>query len=365
VDAIVDSILSTVTDLSEDLLAILQGALTSFSDRIERINPTHIFERLNIDCDYVHNLLEQLNPQQMVADLHGPYTEMKSAYQSAGIGTPETDALVEALNPLTVLSELSTDFQTLEDTWQSWHDGFEAGDLSALHDTLRPQLESFLPLADAGELTFDFIITFLQENKPSSFVGGLTTLYETLQAQLNALNPQVIKDDLQGTFDEIENVFSQLDISDIVGEVDTLFDEIKSIVTDIDLQVIADELDSLMTDVQSVLAGLDPGVLTAPLEALWNNVIGVLDGIDPQALLAPLADIIDPIKEAVLVFDPVTFAASLDLLFDEIKGIIDQIDVRIVLQPLTDKLDELRGEMEEELTKVGQAFEDMVRAVPV
>lgn len=365
VDSIVDSILDTVTDLSEDLLAILQDALVSFSDRIERISPTHIFERLNTDCDYLHGLLEQLNPQQIVADLHGPYMEMKSAYQGAGMGTPETDALVEALNPLTVLSELSTDFQALEDTWQSWHDGFEAGDLGALHDTLRPQLESFLPLADAGELTFDFITTFLQENKPSSFLGGLTTLYETLQEQLNALNPQQIKNNLQGTFDEIESVFSQLDISDIVQEVDTLFDDIKGIVTDIDLQVIADELDNLMSDVQSVLASLDPGVLTAPLEELWNNVIGVLDDIDPQGLLAPLTDVIDPIKEAVLAFDPETFAESLNLLFDEIKGIIDEIDVRIVLQPLTDKLDELRDEMDEELTKVGQAFEDMVRAVPV
>ncbi len=365
VDAIVDSILERIEDLPQNLLAILQGALSSFAARIERISPAHIFERLTGDCAYVHGLLTQLNPQQLVADLYDSYQEMKSAYRDAGISDTPADALIESLNPLTLLAELNVGFQALEDNWQAWQAGFEAGDLTALHDNLRPKLQEFLPLSDPGALTFDFITTFLEENKPSSFLGGLTTLYETLQSQLGALNPQRLADNLQTSFDTIQNTFAQLDLSAIAQEVNGVFDEIKEAVADIDLQIIADELDHMTQDVRALLAALDPGALAAPLEALWNNVVSVLAQIDPQALLAPLAVIIEPLKDGINAFDPAGFAAPLNSIFDEIKRIIDEIDVRVVLQPLTDKLDELRDELDEELTKVGQAFEEMVRAVPV
>ena len=108
----------------------------------------------------------------------------------------------------------------------------------------------------------------------------------------------------------------------------------------LDPSQIFDELDAIHAEVESVVADTRPSQVLAGLQTNLEQVQNILSSLSLRDTFGP----------------PITAA------WDASVGVLGEVDFRVVLSPLVDKLDELETEFLAGLSRVEDAFDDMLGA---
>lgn len=364
---IFDKILSPLDKLNPAHVKIIGEAFGAVKGIIDALDPSKSLNTVKTKYDEVSGLLQKIDIGAIIAKLNGPYASLKAAYELKGPGDSSLSLRVEALNPLrsASISKAATDLQALQNKLKNAFSGSDpVAQLQEKYNTAKTKLEAIVPDWIKEDMTPASIKAAFKLNNPLDITKDVEKLYNAFTAKLQALNPKIIQESVEKTFEKIKNTFNAFDPKQIVAGVQEVIDSLTKKLDIIDLNIIKKELDAAADEVKNVINGLDPRPVIQALDSLTGEVTGALDQIKPSEILKELTAPFDDARKIVAEFDPKALKEPLQDIFSEIQKIVSEIDLGVILKPLNDRLKKLRDELEDGLKRTETAFKGMVNALP-
>ncbi|CAM2065245.1 hypothetical protein SCOR_07690 [Sulfidibacter corallicola] len=223
-----------------------------------------------------------------------------------------------------------------------------------LNDMLRAALAAALDVI----IDIDFTVTISQPLEdqfaevravPAAAIEELQRRYEEALEKLEELGPERLVEALLQAFDVIEQVVSQLDISQLFAPLDEIHQRF------------------LMEPLQA----LGPDALLQPLVAGFQRAIAPLDALQGAQLVAPLDDALSQFKDQIRDFDIEAPIRELSDSLEQVKTDLREIRPSELLDGLMADWDRLVAEIDrfrpsvvfEPVTQMAQPLLDLVETV--
>ena len=368
VQQLLDPILDRVGQIPN--VAVLQPAFAEVRAAVTAVRGAQLQPALLGPLDGLVARLDALNPTQLHGAVARAYRDFPRAAVEALPPSAQRTQILDFLNAFDPLSPaIARPFTAL----QALRDQVDAA--------RGPLLEVFAgwdglyhrPDGPFAEFLRDGITTaqlreILAEAITSTFARPLTAIFGLL-ARVGGVVGSLV-DALDGLVEHVQGrLASLLLIPEAFGAIRTALDELLGTIQAFDLSFLADEAQETFALVRMKLEALDPSQIRAAVDATFDALIAVLrlDALLPQDAIADLdrsyAQIVDtlraldPTKHVIEVVQP-DFEAAIKPLLDVVFEVSELIKV------LVERLDGLGAELGQGLTRTGDAFGKMVKAIP-
>ena len=351
--------------------------------------------------EFVDSALDRLDPLQM-ADLATAFATVIAANQRnerAAVAAVICPALREADAGATALAK-SAGLKALTAVVTTLPAGPASAGVKAAHAAAMDSLASWNRVRDdidevAGAL-FERLQDYAQADvieggsvlapfmKPPQTVAQLKATIRpaledavrepllALNAALAAISPYLagmaggLSQLIGAAHNKVEAITGEAGIGGVVESIDTLVDQLRSF----DLAPISDPLNAVFARIEAGVAGLSPEGLEDAIDGANAAVKGLLDlgRLVPDAQVRALDSQYRAAVQKLLALDPsAVISAELDPLFENLMaGVLPLFELPKRLRGISDAaVAALTGSVGAELGRVEQAFDDMLRAIPL
>ena len=365
---IFDALAEPLADLTSDHAQIITEIFNALRKVIKAFDPRYIFQTTREKTSSVNGLVQQLNVGGLIASIKGPYDAMNASFEAnGGPVNVSLNASVEGLNPLrnSTMGQVITDLQGFQTRLNTLATAEPPTELTKRYDEIKTSLESLIPSWAQDNISADSIRRAFQVANPLDISTEINQIYDAIKNQLKSFDPRVIQENLKETFDGALSNILALDPANMLAEVQNVINGITQKFDVFDLNLITSELNGLTEEINGVITGLDPRPIIDKLQALVSEVTGLVEALKPSEILADLNAPFETAKSIVEEFNPSALAEPLLEVFEKIQKILLDIDIGVVLEPLAERLEKLRDELEAGLRRTEEAFNGMLKAIPV
>jgi len=293
-------------------------------------------------ADDVLAVVQQVDPQTLVASVQPTYTAVSNAVQALPDGSllrSQLEPMVAAASPLDLLggavdnrnrylgslTSLSALLHGLAASARSELNAIARG----LRDALRPltaipdrvrALFARIGLDVTGKSIRELVRELFEQVPPSrllwplspviaslkakvaalvhdGFVAPLGDALNTVSGALAALDISFIRTGLQALHDQITADIEQLRPSVLLADVLNAFDETKATIAAFDpLAPVRTAIDAMKAAIEDIATHYRPTVLLAPVLDLYDEIVQALGNLDVRKLLDPVLKALDDIK---------------------------------------------------------------------
>jgi hypothetical protein len=346
---------------------------------IDILSPTNLLERPGSLLQSIQKVLAQLPLTDAVTQLQMKWQSATQAAASLEVSAnPSFHASLSLripnLSPIDQLSAVTASIGYLQtrvgqstSALLSLQDNLSdtLGDVFSVLDGIIPDFAKAPDAASASE-TFDAelaasIPTDLS-TKVSEIIAKIKQMFESFQ--LSDLFPKLQA--LSTKFRQKMESFTDLNVlfAPLQDLVDQFKDKVKSFV---DLSFFIEQLDEVYNTVTDKLSTLSPAEWTQDLSAVYLELMSALQGLNFGAMGQQLDQTYnDRVLSLLETLRPTTaLLPPLEALFLEVDSIVQEIKVDDIFEALIALLDTLFEQLESELKRTGEAFKQMISAVPV
>jgi hypothetical protein len=198
------------------------------------------------------------------------------------------------------------------------------------------------------------------EEQLTSALGPVFRCFDHLHTTINGLITEV-----SAFLLDIENIIQQiLDVTDALEELRVAINGLVDDLNNISLQFIADEVSATFDLIKEELSAISPAHIGELLRAALEDLLGVLDIrklLGADTLDAQFLHIIDQLRD----LDPgKIIVEALQPTFNALLELIARFDISDQVEDFETQINRLREELRRELNRCGDAFEDMLKAIP-
>lgn len=340
-------------------------AINSLGEQLDEIKAAPLLAILDQSMDTVIALLDTLQPQQKLVDLVGVHRAFPTATLEAMPDSTEKNLILGFLENFDPLEEsYSVPLQKLED-WKT--------DLSSrkmlIHEAFSDWDSRFHgPNSPLNELRYQG--TTLDEVK--------TLISETVNQQLTETLAPVFRivDHLQTFFDNIltelvalinaveAQVQEILQVGEALEELRQAINGLVDTLENFDITFLADEIEDIFNAIREKLEAISPNRIATIVKEAFDNLLAIFDLntlLGVEALDAEYQQLVDFLKEN----DPTRLLAEVvQPEYDKIPEFLKRFDFSEPINLFIAILEALQLELETELGRTADAYEEMVQAVP-
>jgi hypothetical protein len=354
---------------------VLQGARTRRDQtKLENVR-TALATALNQTLAHI----ETADPAEMIEQLRQHLLAVRAAVQ----GLPENPAfeprkaemlgLAGELDPFPALSlaverfgSLVVALEALDRAVEGLSEppaGLEAAAQRAgeIIDELTPEVDPSTEIKD----TLTALIEAAFENFPLDAVQGV---YDDLVGAVERLSPENLFAGLQDLVSELAALVQQVgDPGEIVVALEDANRTLMEALDGVSLESFRLDLESAFTTLSEKLGELDPAPIVDAISERHDELIALANRVDPGEVSERLDRIYeDQVAEKLSGLHPREILIEpLEAAFEEVLELVEGLNVDAVFEPFLQRLQTLREELDQGLTRVGQALLETLRAIPV
>ena len=236
--------------------------------------------------------------------------------------------------------------------------------LNRLLDDFNQQLiiyKSLLPV----DMTVEYLKSTIKEAVREAAVVPIIDFYKAFTAResefTEILTPLV--EILQKFQKAIKYILDPLSILEPITQA---INRVKEKLLGFDLTFLKDEIGSSVQAVKDKINELDISVITAPLDTIFNNLKTEISGIISTEMINAIDAIYtEKIAGHITNLNLPDLLEPLDLFFEDLLTALKPFSMEELLKPVKDVIDKLEKELNAGLQKTGQAFNNMVKSIPV
>ncbi|MFX0194502.1 MAG: hypothetical protein ACFFCW_00145 [Candidatus Hodarchaeota archaeon] len=339
----------------EELVGGIRDALNDLLNELDRINPEGMVLTLVPHHTTITNAFGNINPGDVPSNLRPLYDEIEQ--------------LIDNTNPLTCLSPISGTYNEIAIAISNLSDALQSADLEDLYNSLKPQMEAFIPAYVSENPTGATIQTKWTELDPTSFVDEILTILQAVRTQIESLDPSSIVNNIQSLYDEISNTLQAVNLDPISNVAGTL-ENFRNVFGKLDVEILIEPLQDLYDSIDEKLHDLAPSNILEEFSERFQNIQSELKNVDPRIILEDLVQefegILHTLREIIDTLDPILLLGKpIEDAFMRIKNILQQLYPEELLQPLLNFLDNMRDELIAALDRVEDSLRQMVVAIPI
>lgn len=365
-----------------DLTAVFETLRKVFGPGFNALDPRNLLEALRRG----ERRLEELSPRLLYAlPLSLPALRVTLAARVSAAPPARTedakaallrfDASVKLTSPTeaqSLLAELNNAHQNLLNALRTRVNSLEASGAEAAYGRLRDQFERVLPdfLQRDEPLTHADVIEGIETLRPTRRAGELKQVFERFLQRLRPLQAAV-EEAGRKFFKAIRDVLDLINPLSVKDAVADIYQTIHEKVRILDPEKLAAALRaSIFEPVEKALKALDPAALKARLNEAYQKVLKAIVGnIRPilDDIAAALDELLGKIRgEVTKILGQLkeTIGRAQAIFEGMVKQVEDLVFVEI-LDRLRRVLDNLGVSFEKELSRVRNAFDQMLAALPL
>ncbi|MDA0166832.1 hypothetical protein OM076_41610 [Solirubrobacter ginsenosidimutans] len=366
---------------ADDLTSAVNVLRTGLGTGIDALDPHALLDRLRQG----QALLASLDPTRVlgpVLSLPALKVSFEASVQTAPPARASdvvavrarfdaTFALVDTSRADSRTQRLRATHRRLTDSLAQHIAALDSAAAIAAYGELRTGLERLVPafLRSPAPLTHDDVIAGLATLRPSLLAAPIEAALERFLAQLQPLESTVAEaaDRLLGIVRSTLALIDPLALQDAVA---AIYDTIRAKARILDPAKLAQAADELLAKLKAPLEALDPAKLGAQLDAAYTRTLAALTG-QVNGLLDDIGAAIDEelrtIRDAIkqVVNDIETFLAQVAGAVHEVVGKVEDLVLTEFVARLKRLLDNLAKSFHDELERVRNAFDEMLKAIPL
>ena len=326
------------------------------------------FETLHQQLTQMQTQLTQLDVQAFLLTLRTRHDALKAALAGLDSSLPahaELSRLVDALDPMPVLAPLGSKITRVQTAVTETAGAFgqmlqKLGPAFQQVDTMLETFKTLLNPFDVLKTAFRDLVQPVISGTPAE------NLRDLLLQFIDVIDPTQWQTELEAVGQAVKDKLSVL-ISDVVlNPIRETINNIKGLVNLLDISALSDAIRGVHADVEKLLDQFDPTPFLEEVNETYQRVLGVLDHLDPKDLIAQIdqlykedvVGVVKAISPEELLLEP------LRALFDQIKALLGALDITTIFEPVLEHLNLLRDQLDEGLSKTGDAYKDMLQALP-
>ena len=361
-----------VTQLATPLLGFLemaqQDVITALNDvfqaplrALERLNPEALVAEIHGVIDGLLALLRTVDPEVRFNQLKALHFDLNASVQAGGNAIKI--GMVANIDPQRELAGFITTYQQLVAALEAAKENIALPDLDDMYNQLRDQLLAMLPPYGRALLDVETFKRVMRLADPTRFLTELDARFDTIKDKLIPLRPADLGAELDATWQVVLDKVQNLDLSEPLQRVKDTLDRVKGVVTGVRVDFIAADLDRALADLKAVVNAISPSALFADLDGLHAELVTVVGETKPSVLLAGLDGPLAQIRAILDNLDPGDkLGPPLEAAWKEITEILAAVDFAEVLAPLLIALDGLEVEFTDGLRRVETSFDGMLSA---
>ncbi len=230
----------------------------------------------------------------------------------------------------------------------------------------RQRLDELLPRAIRDDMTPGRLRALLGLMDPARWIERLDAIYDRILGKVGQISPAVVIAPLSATYQTVRAALASFDIGQITGRIEALLRRVADLVGSLSLSDLVAPLLGSLERARGIVRGIDPAPLIAGLRSRFDALLGLFRQFGPEPIIAAIQDAVETLAGQVRqLFDLDTLLEPLLGVFDAIDAILGGLDAGELVGVLDDKLDKLRDELDQALTRVGDALKAMLGAVPL
>jgi phage-related protein len=382
-DKVFDELMRTVASVpADDLVSVFETIRKTLGTGIDALDPRLFIEAFRRG----QRQLDELSPHLLLA-LPLSLPSLKIAFQARVTAAPPAraadvaavtlrfDAVIHLTafdDPQSPIINLQASHNALAGALRRRVNAFEVSEAEAAYGRMREQLVKVLPdfLRRTVELTHAEVTAGLESLRPSRKAGELQAILDRFEQQLRPMQTQ-LQEAGQKFFRAIRDTLELLNPLSLKDAVADIYQTIRQKVRILDPARLAASLsESIFEPVMKALGALDPATLKARLNEAYSKVLdAVVNSIKP--ILDSIANALDEQLKRVQaevkkVFDELkeTIDKATKIFQDMVKQVEDLVFVE-VLERLRRVLDNLGVSFDRELSRIRNAFDQMLAALPL
>jgi hypothetical protein len=367
VQQLLDPILARFGQLPDP--APLAQAFASVRGAVEDVKATGLQQTLFVPLETLQSRLNDLDPNHLHSGVVRAYRDLPRAAVNNLPEPPRSQVLafLDAFDPSTPafarpFSQLQTWRTQLADQRTRLND-FLAGWDALYHRPDGPFAEFARDSISVSELR-----DLLVETVTSSFTGPMKLLFGLMERVGGLLSRLV---GALGGF--VEHVQSQLSdlllVPEALADIRTVVQELITVLQAFDLSFLTTAAQQVFGDLRTKLEDLDPAKIRAAVQATFDELVGTLklENLLPPNALQQLDQSYQHVVDTLCGVDPTRLIV--DVVQPEfeaaVKPLLDVVfSLSKLIKALLHRLDALSAELDQGLSRTGDAFEKMVKAIP-
>jgi hypothetical protein len=372
-DAIANSLLGVINpvlDLFDQVdLGPIVTAAANLTNQLDQMQVSQFSQTLDSGFTALGSALDQLNVTDTVTSLSANWRAVRDAL-AAVTPPPELQAqyaalsaLIEATNPATILTPVATsvtDVRTGLDALQEETTG-AVQSLTEPFDQAVSDLREMFP----QQISATFLKDTIRQAISDAFLEPLKKLIRTVKDKTQVLTE--LLQSVESGIEKLRNVVKViLNPLSMLEPITTAVDNLKQKLLAFNFSFLQEEIQASVQAVADKINELDLTELLAPLDAIFQSFIDDLRSLFSEELVAGLDQLYDEkIGSVVQGFELEDLLAPVDGVYQGVLVALEPLSVEVLLKPLQDKMDALSGELTSGFQRTGQAFEQMLSAIPV
>ena len=334
-----DTLLEAVTAFdAEVLVAPLSDAYAQITAPIDALEAGTLLEPLNTTLAQVKSAFDALSPEQLRAPLDALYAPLPAA--------------LDVLSPTDLL-------QPVVEVFDQFEEALNRVDLSALLEELQSVQDDLFAQAKAQLIDHvqglglptaltDLLVTLtpvLDLMSPAFFIDPVNKFIEVLDKILDELRPGDLFIPLQGLYDELLALLSQVSEEMLTGEFEQVRLALVTGLDRIDPTVLTANIDGLSLEVSTFLGGMDPASLVTNLNAPYQSLSVAFDDLDETSVPAELQTLYDQLENLVAGLNPEPAITALQNSFTSVQSRLEGLGT-VSLDGLVDPFASLRQQID-------------------
>lgn len=334
-----DTLLESVTAFdAEVIVAPLSDAYAQITAPINELEADTLLEPLNDTLSQVKSAFDALSPEQLRAPLDALYAPLPAA--------------LDALSPTDLL-------QPVVEVFDQFEEALNKVDLSALLEELQSVQDDLFAQAKAQLIDHvqglglptaltDLLVTLtpvLDLMSPAFFVDPVNKFIEVLDKILDELRPGDLFIPLQGLYDELLALLSQVPEEMLTGEFEQVRHALVTGLDRIDPATLTANINGLSLEVSTFFGAMDPESLVTNLNAPYQSLSVAFNGLDETSVPAELQTLYDQLGNLVAGLNPEPAITTLQSNFTSVQSRLEGLTT-VSLDGLVDSFASLRQQID-------------------
>jgi len=372
-DAVADKLLGIVDPIlalfDQVDLGPIRTAADNLTSLLDQLQMDQVNQALENGLAALGALLDQLDVTDAVTTLGTDWRAVRDALAAVSLA-PEFQAqydalvvLVNATNPATLLTPAAASITDLRTRLAELQEQATSA-VQPLAEPFAQVVGDFRGLFP-DQLTAAFLKDTIREAISDSFltplkrvIGTVKDKAQVLAGLLETVESGIVK------FKSVAGVL--LNPLSMLEPIQAALNGLKEKLLAFDLSFLREEIQASAQAVADKIDELDLTELLAPLDTTYQAFLDNLRALLPTEQVATLDQLYtEKIGQVVEELDLEELLAPIDGLYQQVLEALEPFGIEALLQPVQDQMDALSDELTSGLQRTGQAFEQMLEAIPV
>jgi hypothetical protein len=366
-DQFLDQIMAPIPDVDMSILQpALDGLRSSIATVKGHINTPQVLARIDDVVttlnaqrfdEGVTALTQSWRAQKARFDAITPPPEWATKYETLKEHLSDLSPIVLLSGPATLVGRISVDLETAQ---AELNQGKES--LVALLTESQDRLDALLP----GESTASSFRALLRETLDDQIIQPIRQLFPVLETRLQEFSGVIER--IRGIALRFRAPYEMLTV--IPNNIDRIKDALidaETKITAINLSFLENELQDVLDEAITQLDAVKPSDILSSLETSYQDALKALRALYPEAAIQSLGATYQNVvvKNIQALHPDKTVAEPLNAAYQNVLKLQKDLNVDKVFDALNGKLESIRQELEDGLDRSGNAFNELLAALPL